>query len=174
MKSTCIATLAIIGSATAAPRRMRTSYSRVSQRVLQDGSMSMSMPTPATNDEVVVLISAESMSMSLPAPEEPVFVVSEPLSVLYESMSLPAIWEELLGSLSMSMPNDWTPEDLGFVPAEGGGWIPEAPETDDSTEEPPATDDSTKDVVEDESSAAGALVSGVVSAACLVGAVALF
>ena len=112
------------------------------------------------------------MSMSMP-PEVPV-TLPEPLpedevvvdEILWESLSVPAIYEEIYGS-SMSMPKEWTPMDAGFVPAEtGSGYV--EPESDDVPPTAEESDDVTK------SSATGAFISGVTSACAVVGALALF
>ena len=229
MKS-CIATVAIIGCASAAPQRMRI-------RSLQ-GSMSMPEPEIAVDpipelisaEPVPELISAEPMSVPIPAtlpavdtteavettvaietlpevevdptplpatipavedtpvtlPEEismpsveesmsapaavpetlpeDVVVVEE---VLWESLSIPAIYEEIYGA-SMSMPEEWTPEDAGFVPSETGSGYVEPAETESDESDDVSESDDTPD------SAAGVFVSGMVSVAALVGAWALF
>jgi hypothetical protein len=173
-------------------------------------AIELSMPEPATNDEVVVepttndevvALPEESMSMSVPAvpatlPEDEV-VVEE---VLWASLSIPAIYEEIYGSpavtlvldssMSMSvpmeevvnvMPEGWTPADAGYTESSTGeGWV--APPSEDEGSDDP-TDGVTSEDVESESddvtderdsAAAGAMISGAVSAACVVGALALF
>eukprot|EP00804_Cyclotella_cryptica_P017644 CCRYP_006759-RA/>CCRYP_006759-RA protein AED:0.44 eAED:0.44 QI:0/-1/0/1/-1/1/1/0/213 len=213
MKTTCIATVAILGCASAAPRRMRTS-----ERSLQEGSMSMSMPEaapgepslfdtgstvaavtipaeidattvaavplpeeismpgePATNDEAMVEV---SMSMSVPEVIAEEVVVEE---VLWESLSIPAIFEEIYGS-SMSIPEGWTPEAEGYVATETGGYVePGSTEPTSGTDDTPSTDDTMEGESDDvpsgdreASPAAGVILSGVASAACVAGAIALF
>jgi hypothetical protein len=191
MKSTCIATIAILGCASAAPHRMRV-------RDLQ-GSMSLPLDvattaapeaevaTPETLPAAITtaapepeLISAEP-ELSMPAVEESMPEMEASLSapaevlpedevvveeVLWESLSIPAIYEEIYGS-SMSMPEAWTPEEAGFVPSEtGSGYVePTTTESDDVSVE-------SDDVTEEPSSAS--TLTGAVSAACVVAAMALF
>lgn len=87
--------------------------------------------------------------------------------VLWESLSIPAIYEEIYGA-SMSIPEGWTPEDAGFMPSETGSGYVEPPEADDT----PATDDvpESDDVPPSSASAVSAAVAG----ACVVAAMALF
>ena len=114
-----------------------------------------------------------SMSMSMP-PEVPVTLPEDEVvieEILWESLSVPAIYEEIYGS-SMSMPQDWTPEVAGFVPAEtGSGYVEPKPESDD-VPAPNAEEES--DDVTKESSATGALISGVATACAVVATFALF
>jgi hypothetical protein len=188
MKTTCIATVAILGSASAAPRRMRTSE----RQLQEDGSLSL----PATNDFIPTDLSVPSVEaslsmMSVPSADllEDEIVVEE---VLWASLSIPAIYEEIYGegsatatviiaSMSMSLstpttivtggiPEGWTPADEGYVPSEtGAGWVagPDVA-SDDVTEE------SESDDVTDVTASASAVSLGVASAAALVGALALF
>jgi hypothetical protein len=98
--------------------------------------------------------------------------------VLWESLSIPAIFQEIHGS-SMSIPADWTPEVEGYIPTETGGYIePGTAEPTSESDDVPSTDDAGSDDVpagdREVSSAAGAIISGVASAACLAGAIALF
>lgn len=120
--------------------------------------------TPVTLPEEISMPSVEeSMSAPVPVtlPEDVEVVVEE---VLWESLSIPAIYEEIYGA-SMSMPEDWTPEDAGFVPSEtGSGYV------EPSDEEEAESDD----VTSDDTPSSAAIVSGAVSAACVVAAMALF
>jgi hypothetical protein len=133
--------------------------------------------TAETTDVAVTLPEEISMpaveeSMSAPAEVLPEDVVTA-VEILYESMSIPEIFEELHGSISM--PDGWSPEEEGLVPAEDGqGYVSVA--SDDTTEESDDTtgDDTTgDDVLEGETSSAS-VVSAAVSAACIVGTMALF
>jgi len=124
------------------------------------GDVSMSMPSDAGLSEDVAVT-----------------------EVMFESLSIPAIYEAIHGS-SMSIPEGWTPEAEGYVASETGGYV--EPESDDVTsgsDDPTGTNDTTEEEPESDdvesgdrevSSAAGSILSGAVSAACLAGALALF
>eukprot|EP00956_Cyclotella_meneghiniana_P038067 scaffold148366_cov79-Cyclotella_meneghiniana.AAC.2 len=137
-------------------------------------------PAETTGEEGVTTLPGDigikdfpEMSMSMP-PEVPVTLPEDEVvieEILWESLSVPAIYEEIYGS-SMSMPQDWTPEVAGFVPAEtGSGYVEPKPESDD-VPAPNAEEES--DDVTKESSATGALISGVATACAVVAAFALF
>ena len=216
MKS-CIATVAIIGCASAAPQRMRVRDLQGSMSIPEIAvdpvpelisaepepamSVDTAVPVPATLPAVDTTVAIETLpevepeplpavetpvtlpeeismpaveeSMSAPVPEvlpealpEDIVVVEE---VLWESLSIPAIYEEIYGA-SLSMPEAWTPEDAGFVPSETGSGYVEPPEEEEVDEE--SDDVSESDDTPD--SATGAFVSGIVSAAAVAGALALF
>lgn len=174
MKTICIATVAILGCASAAPQRMRVRDLEGSLSMPELTEVAPSAPaaeTPVTLPEEISMPAVEE-SMSAPAEVLPEDVVTV-AEVLYESMSIPEIFEELHGSISM--PDGWSPEEEGLVPAEDGqGYVSVA--SDDTTEESDDTtgDDPTGDDVTEEETSSASVVSAAVSAACVVGAMALF
>jgi hypothetical protein len=146
-----------------------------------EGSMSIDFATPETlpasittaAPEPVLIsepeLSMPEMSLSAPTPEtlpEDEVVVEE---VLWESLSIPAIYEEIYGS-SMSMPESWTPEEAGFLPSEtGSGYVEPTPESDDVSGLGDESGES-----DDVPAASASIASAAVSAACVVAAMALF
>lgn len=194
MKTSCIATIAILGCASAAPRRMRTA-----QRSLQDGSMSMSMPgadaesglfdtEPGSAEPPATTVAAVTIPADITTATPP---EDEGMPTSGESMSMPttdvtgdvAGFVDTLMSTSMSLPEVGQGMIDGSMPMSGmTSADTEEPDSDDVTSgtDDPSGDDTPAGQPDDGtgdrgmSSAAGAILSGAASVACLAGAIALF